>query len=244
MLLEYGNVRVESDWKVEENIPAGYSRVYYVYSGDVEYTDDRCTTMLKHGHLYIFPSASLYSMHNDTQNRLYCTYFHIDILPSLVFDLIEIPLEKHLTLKYLLLTIFEAIKASDIKLIYSLVDVFESYCEEKNLFISASKELSKTLSYISTHIDGNITIKKLSEEAGYNGQYFIRLFKKTFGAAPHQYIISFRLKEAKKMLKTDAAITEIAQKTGYGDTKAFSRSFKKYFGVSPSYYRKNFTIQP
>lgn len=104
MLLEYGNTKVSPEWVVEEKSPAGYSRVYHVYSGEVEYIDERCKTYLKHDHLYIFPSNSPYRMNNNSEKRLHCTYFHIDILPSQVTELIEIPIENEPILKILTYT--------------------------------------------------------------------------------------------------------------------------------------------
>ena len=57
MLLGYGNTVVNADWQFDEKLPPGFARVYYVYSGEVVYQDELCTTQLKPGYLYIFPSS-------------------------------------------------------------------------------------------------------------------------------------------------------------------------------------------
>ncbi|MGC9471867.1 MAG: two-component regulator propeller domain-containing protein [Bacteroidales bacterium] len=51
------------------------------------------------------------------------------------------------------------------------------------------------------------------------------------------FIISMRLKKAARLLKENKMnISEIAYATGYSDPKYFSRSFKKFFGISPKEY--------
>ncbi len=244
MLLDYGNTLCEVDWRIDEKIPLKYSRVYYVYSGEVKYRDDRLETYLKPGYLYIFPSVTTYRMKQNVRNRLYCTYMHIDFFPSFISELIEIPIENNHALKYILCSIAECIKANNTMLIHALADVFKLYCTEYKFLTLPDGRMSEVLIYIADHVREKITIKSLSSLAGYNMQYFVRLFKKSIGLTPYQYIISYRLAEAKKILRTDLSISQIANMTGYDDIKSFSRSFKQCFGISPSMYRKAYTTQP
>lgn len=244
MLMQYGNVIVDRDWGVEEKMPPGYSRVYYVYDGEVLYTDDQQSLHLKAGSLYIFPSASPYRMQQNPQHCLNCTYFHIDIFPALTTDLIEVPVFGNPVVKYLLRSIAESIDADETKVTFALVDVFEIYCREHHLFISPARQISTVLLYIADHIGQNIELEELCGLAGYNEQYFIRLFKKTIGLAPYQYIISYRLKEAKKLLESGMSITQVAKATGYSDIKSFSRSFRKKVGLSPSDFKNIRIVQP
>jgi Transcriptional regulator containing an amidase domain and an AraC-type DNA-binding HTH domain len=244
MLLEYGNTHVNEEWKIDEKIPPGYSRVYYVYDGEVEYEDDQRRMLLKKGHLYIFPSAAVYRMNQNPQNRLYCTFLHLDVFPTLITELVELPIEETPLLQHILFAFAASIEKNDVKLTFALSDVFEIYCKEHEIFHSPVKQISYVLLYIAKNIEQNITIEVLSKIAGYNEQYFIRLFKKTVGVTPHQYILSYRLKESKKLLKTDLSITLISKMTGYGDMKSFSRSFQNNYGLSPTTFRKMYTVRP
>jgi len=244
MLLEYGNALCNYNWMVEEKTPPGYSRIYYVYKGVVKYKDEQNNMRLKHGYLYIFPSSIPYLMNQNPYDVIYCTFLHIDFFPLVVNKLVEIQIDNIPALKYIMLSLKECINDNDINLINMLADVFISYCREHGYIESTDNRISKILLYIAEHISDKISIEKLSSLAGYNEQYFIRLFKKSTGITPYQYIVNYRLKEAKKLLNTDITISHIAILTGYSDVKTFSRAFKNKFGVAPSIYRDEHVNQP
>ena len=55
-----------------------------------------------------------------------------------------------------------------------------------------------------------------------------------------EYILQKRMKKAAQILSNDGdvSIKEISETCGFSDIEYFSRSFKQYYGVSPSTYRK------
>lgn len=244
MLLTYGNTVCSPDWRIDEKIPAGYCRVYYVLGGIVRYDDDQRQTLLKSGHLYLFPSATPYRMWQNAADPLRCTFIHIDIFPSLATELIECPVEDGTTLKHILEALSCAIDDGDQMLIYALSEVLERYAAGRGLIAPPTHALAKVLTYIAGHIGEDIAIGRLSAMAGYHEQYFIRLFRRKIGLTPYQYIISHRLKTAKEMLLQGESVSRAAELTGYRDGKAFSRAFKQGVGMTPSSFRKNSSILP
>jgi AraC-like DNA-binding protein len=245
MLSDYGNTYCDASWEVNERMPPGFSRVYYVYAGEVVYNDaQRHDYCLKSEYLYIFPSALAYHMKHNPRNPLRCTYMHIDFFPSVVNDIVEIPISGIPALYHLLCSIRDSISARDKKMVPILADAFVTYCREHGYVSSPADQISRVLLYISAHLSEEISVERLSRLAGYNGQYFIRLFKQSVGITPYQYIIGHRLKEARNMLLEGKTITRIAELTGYNDVKTFSRAFKNRFGMSPSSYRAAYVSQP
>ncbi|HPF88135.1 MAG TPA: hypothetical protein PK537_08810, partial [Candidatus Limiplasma sp.] len=113
MLLTYGNTTCSADWRIDEKIPTGYCRVYYVLGGSVQYQDNQLCTNLKHGYLYIFPSASPYRMRQRIEDPLRCTFIHIQVSPAQVTSLIVCPVENDGVLHYLLLALSAAIGTLD-----------------------------------------------------------------------------------------------------------------------------------
>lgn len=70
--------------------------------------------------------------------------------------------------------------------------------------------------------------------------YFHNLFKKSFQITPNVYILQLRMNEAVNLLaNTKLSVKEIAHETGYFDAAYFSRTFSKYFDMSPKQYRNS-----
>lgn len=85
----------------------------------------------------------------------------------------------------------------------------------------------------------NPGITELSTAVGMNVDHFSRLFKRSTGLAPHQYLGNIRLERAKQLLAEErASIIEIAYEIGYANPSQFSAFFRKRTGLSPSQFRR------
>jgi AraC-like DNA-binding protein len=103
---------------------------------------------------------------------------------------------------------------------------------KKDLF----RKVNKGKECIDAVFKSGIEIASMAKEAGLSEYHFFRLFKTMYGISPYQYIIRKRLEYANSELKLrNNSITTIAYESGFSDIQAFSKSFKKYFGFSPSY---------
>ncbi len=83
------------------------------------------------------------------------------------------------------------------------------------------------------------------ESAKLNMSYihFRRLFRKSFGTPPCQYLMSARLEMASYLLRTtDMKISSVAEEAGIPDLFYFSRLFKKKYQFPPGEYRDNFGV--
>jgi Transcriptional regulator containing an amidase domain and an AraC-type DNA-binding HTH domain len=71
--------------------------------------------------------------------------------------------------------------------------------------------------------------------------YISKIFKEETGESPINYLIKIRLEKAKDILlnSDSGSIKSIANQVGYDDVYHFSKLFKKYYGYSPLYYKKN-----
>jgi len=79
----------------------------------------------------------------------------------------------------------------------------------------------------------------LAAKAGIGVNRFLREFKVTFEATPHQYIQQRRLARALELLRsTDASLTTVALETGFASHAHFSTVFRATLGTTPSGYRR------
>jgi YesN/AraC family two-component response regulator len=84
-----------------------------------------------------------------------------------------------------------------------------------------------------------LSVHRLSATLGYSPNYLGNAFKRAFGMSIADYIGRTRVAEAKRLMdQTDLMIYEIAFRVGFEDQHYFSRTFKKYAGVTPSEYRR------
>ncbi len=93
--------------------------------------------------------------------------------------------------------------------------------------------------YIELHFYQKITVEDIAKSLNISTSYLYRSFIKEIGISPKQYLINYRMGEAKRLLKnTEFTITEVANAVGFDDVLAFSRAFKLYNHISPTDYRK------
>jgi len=98
-------------------------------------------------------------------------------------------------------------------------------------------------SYLIAHYTGKITLKHLAAQFNLDPYYLQKLFKRYIGQSPMEYIISLRMTRAKSLIRTSTmSISEIAYTVGVDNISHFTRQFKKQEGMSPTQYRKFWSI--
>jgi len=98
--------------------------------------------------------------------------------------------------------------------------------------------LSRVLEYIQANLDQGIHIDELAEAAGPSLFHFAKLFKRSTGSSPHQYVLQRPLERAKELLrKTGLSLSEIALQAGFADQSHLTNVFRRFIGVTPSQFR-------
>ncbi len=98
--------------------------------------------------------------------------------------------------------------------------------------------LAEAKDFIDAHFLQPINLEEIARVACLSHYHFLRLFKSVFETTPYQYVIAKRLQKAAQMLEdTNEMIGDISMIVGFETLPAFSDSFRREFGVSPSQYR-------
>jgi YesN/AraC family two-component response regulator len=94
--------------------------------------------------------------------------------------------------------------------------------------------------YIIRYYDKDISLSQMANLYFLNEQYLCRLFKKKKGINFSDYVNRIRLDKAKQLLaSSDNKIINISMQLGFNNVSYFNRLFKKYFGLTPSQYKRN-----
>lgn len=92
--------------------------------------------------------------------------------------------------------------------------------------------------YLDLHATEHIRIEDAARLVGIHRSHLFASFRKKFGVSPQQYLQKIRLTKGTSLLRETAlSVTEIALSLGYPELYSFTRSFTKYYGMSPSSYR-------
>lgn len=124
--------------------------------------------------------------------------------------------------------------------LYKLCDyMIENSAGKEEAAISNSLVYVKNvISYIQLKYSEPVKIDNIAFALGLNRSYLTRLFKDATGYSLQDYLLTYRMKMAVKMLSdTTASVSQVALNVGYKDTFTFSKAFKRHFGKSPSDYR-------
>lgn len=83
------------------------------------------------------------------------------------------------------------------------------------------------------------TVAELAAEAAMSRSVFFARFSRTVGVPPMEYLLSWRMALAKRLLQTrELAIERIAERVGYGSASTFSTAFTRHVGMPPIRYAR------
>lgn len=115
--------------------------------------------------------------------------------------------------------------------------------KKNSLISSTSYAVGDTTYAVIKYIEKNlleiVSLTEISTHLGYSYNYLSHLFKRKVGISLQSYINNEKVEKSKELIKSGRLnMTEISSKLNYQTVQAFSKSFKKTTGLSPSEYKK------
>lgn len=99
--------------------------------------------------------------------------------------------------------------------------------------------VQRVCGYITSHPHCTPTLTECAEIVEVSPSYLSRLFKKETGTSFIEYLMNFKVQQAKQLLKdTDYTINEIAERVGYSE-RNLNRAFQRFVNMSPNQFRKS-----
>lgn len=118
--------------------------------------------------------------------------------------------------------------------------LFSHFLQDAQLRMTNTDErMIKVQKYIHNNIYDDIDLHTLASVACVTHTYLIRLFNKSFGMSPLQYINQKKVERAQLLLITsEMPVKEVAYSLGFTDSSYFIRLFKKATQLTPQEYRE------
>ena len=89
-------------------------------------------------------------------------------------------------------------------------------------------------------IEDDLSLDEMAQSVGLSTAHFARMFRKSTGETPHQFVLRQRLERAKAMLRDpDARVLDVAVACGFKTQQHFAQVFRDVWGVSPTEYRQD-----
>jgi AraC-like DNA-binding protein len=96
------------------------------------------------------------------------------------------------------------------------------------------------LNALHTHPARAWTVEELAHRAGTSRSVLAERFQHLVGSSPMQYLTQWRMLLAANLLsRSNAPLARIAEDVGYQTDTAFSRAFRREFGLPPAAWRRN-----
>lgn len=148
-------------------------------------------------------------------------------LTESVFDLLE-EMDKGRLNEYKAKGLFYNIIGSQ-----AITDADESVPLSQSCFDDAVRFLERNFARSDLSIDTLCSLLYVSHSS------LCKTFKTTVGMTPVKYLIQLRMQNAAELLVDESfSVRKIAELSGYSDEIHFMKTFKKYFGTTPSEYRQ------
>lgn len=113
-----------------------------------------------------------------------------------------------------------------------------NYKKNNEILYGNYQELLDIKEYIAANANRSLTLDELSSKYNINKRYLLKKFKCAFRITPMHYHNALRFEKARELLQyTNKSISEISTELGFTNAMVFSRAFKNFDGVPPSYYR-------
>ena len=221
-----------------------FTLIHYIVSGEGFFILNGTTFRVRKGDIFYVPADSTVRQESDTSKRWRKKFI---VIYGPWFD-----------------TVMRLFKLSDIYLFHEVeaADViFDQVIHQHNQFLPHRDEVSSQLLlqlvwkiknrgkkkeaysslvnhtriYLEEQLFGRPDLDRLAEIIGTSRSNIQAKFKKETGVAPYEYFLRLKMDKAKELLSIQRySVEKTAKLLNFYDRFHFSRTFKRYFGISPA----------
>jgi AraC family transcriptional regulator len=103
-----------------------------------------------------------------------------------------------------------------------------------------SARLRRIKELVHAKIEDDLSLDEMAQSVGLSTAHFARMFRKSTGETPHQFVLRQRIERAKAMLRApNARVLDVAVACGFKTQQHFAQVFRDVCRVSPTEYRQD-----
>jgi AraC family transcriptional regulator len=105
--------------------------------------------------------------------------------------------------------------------------------------VLTQQQVHRVTDFVHAHLSHDLSLALLAQQIGFSPYHFARLFRRTTGESPHQFVMRQRVEHAQRLLmQRDAPLAAVALACGFANQSHFTQSFKRQIGLTPRAYRQ------
>lgn len=224
--------------------PRSYDALSIRLSGSALFKTESKKIKAEPGGVLYIPKNELYSQCTDGETILVIHFFNYSFNQKNSIDLLCVD-----DAEYIKNTVSEmydiwkqqapGFRYKCTALLYSLLYYLNIQSQKSEVNTALDKKLQSAVNYIhANYRTQNISIASLAKACAVSQTYFRKTFKEIYKATPLEFINNLKLEYASQLLQSKLyTISEASEKSGFNDSKYFSRLFKKRYGISPAKYK-------
>ncbi len=98
--------------------------------------------------------------------------------------------------------------------------------------------VKRATEYLTDNFQTNVSLEALAKVSYLSPFHLLRVFRKTVGLPPHEFVINLRVQHAKRLLLQGRTLSDVAYESGFFDQSHFHRHFKRIMGIPPGRFLK------
>lgn len=104
-----------------------------------------------------------------------------------------------------------------------------------------SARLRKIKELVDAKLDADLSLDEMAQSVELSTAHFARMFRKSTGETPHQFVLRQRIGRAKAMLRAaEGRVLDVSVACGFKTQQHFAQVFREVCGTSPTEYRQHF----
>ncbi len=214
--------------------------------GSATFRQGNRTLQVQPGDLLYCPQHAQYIQQTDGETLIVLHFIRYSA--HTYTDMQKITLENRAEIERLMVTMYDlwsqkkpGYKCACMASLYHLLYLVQQERHESTLQSASPPErLSAAIDYLHKHYkQDKVSVAELAKLSAVSETYFRQLFKKIYGVSPCRYVTKLRLELAFQLLQSRLyTVAEVSEKAGFRDVKYFERVFKKQYGFTPAYCKR------